>query len=184
MSGNPSDALCHLRPVWESSPTGPRGVADHQIVLSQMRLVHSATEAAKAAGWQVSVFLSYVVQHGATQIIEPEFLNRLCEKADCGILLDVTNLYINSKNHGFDPRTWLNELNPERIVQLHVVGYSVRAGRWEDLHSEPIQDDLLGLIREVLAYAPVRAIIIERDSNFPEPEELAVELRKLEAALG
>lgn len=113
-----------------------------------------------------------------------EFLNRLCEKADCGILLDVTNLYINSKNHGFDPRTWLNELNPERIVQLHVVGYSVRAGRWEDLHSEPIQDDLLGLIREVLAYAPVRAIIIERDSNFPEPEELAVELRKLEAALG
>ena len=111
------------------------------------------------------------------------FLGRLCERADCGLLLDVTNLYINSRNHGFDPRAWLRELDPRRIVQLHVVGYSVRDGRWQDSHAEPIQDDLRELVHDVLAYAPVRSIIIERDANFPPVEELAEELRKLEVAL-
>ena len=114
---------------------------------------------------------------------EPEFLNRLCERADCGLLLDVTNLYINSRNHGFDPRVWLRELDARNIVQLHVVGYSMRAGRLQDLHSEPIQDDLRELIHDVLDYASVRAIIIERDANFPPSEELARELCELEAAL-
>ena len=117
------------------------------------------------------------------EMSEPEFLNRLCERAGCGVLLDVTNLFINSKNYGFNPRTWLRELDPRHIVQLHVVGYSVRDGRWEDFHAAPIQLDLWDLIYEVLEYAPVQAIIIERDSNFPNPDELAQELRNLEAAL-
>lgn len=118
------------------------------------------------------------------EMSEPEFLNRLCEQADCGILLDVTNLLINARNHRFDPVVWLHELNPERIVQLHVVGYSVRDGHWEDFHAAPIQEDLWALIDEVLAYAPVRSIIIERDSNFPNSRQLAGELERLETALG
>ena len=117
------------------------------------------------------------------EMSEPEFLNHLCEKAGCGLLLDVTNLYINSKNHNFDPCSWLHELNPQHIVQLHVVGYSVVNGQWQDLHSESIQEDLLDLVDQVLGYAPVQAIIIERDSNFPESEELAGELRKLKTVL-
>lgn len=119
----------------------------------------------------------------AGDMSEPEFLNRLCQQSGCGVLLDVTNLFINSKNHGFDPRTWLYELDPQNIVQLHVVGYSIRGGRWEDFHAEPIQPDLWDLIHEVLEYTPVQAVIIERDSNFPNPDELAQELRNLEAAL-
>lgn len=118
------------------------------------------------------------------EMSEPEFLNRVCEQSGCGILLDVTNLLINSKNHGFDPHSWLHELDRRRILQLHVVGYSVRNGRWQDHHAEPIQNDLWELVHDVLAYAPVQAIIIERDTNFPEPEELAGELKKLEVALG
>jgi uncharacterized protein (UPF0276 family) len=112
---------------------------------------------------------------------EPEFMNQLCDKAGCGLLLDVTNLYINSKNHGFDPLEWLQQLNPELIVQLHIVGYSYREGRWHDSHREPIQDDLLELCHAVLEYAPVEAIILERDQNFPKPPELASELCKLKA---
>jgi uncharacterized protein (UPF0276 family) len=114
---------------------------------------------------------------------ETEFLNRLCERSGCGLLLDVTNLYINSRNHKFDPIKWLSEIDPHRIVQLHVVGYSKRHDRWEDFHGEPIQDDLLQLTKEVVSYAPVQAVIVERDKNFPPPEELARELRKLEATL-
>lgn len=112
---------------------------------------------------------------------ETDFLNELCDSADCGLLLDVTNLYINGRNHGFDPIGWLKQINPERIVQLHIVGYSHRDGGWHDSHSEPIQDDLLDLLREVLDYAPVQAVILERDDPAPRPDEIAAELRKLEA---
>lgn len=117
------------------------------------------------------------------EMSETEFLNRLCEEADCGLLLDVTNLYINAKNHGFDPRTWLHEIDPRCIEQLHVVGYSRRGRRWQDLHAEPIQDDLYDLIHDVLAYTTVRAVIIERDQNFPPPAELEAELDMLREAV-
>ena len=113
------------------------------------------------------------------EMSEPEFLNRLCEKSSCGLLLDVTNLYINSKNHGFDPHAWLHELDPGWFVQLLVVGYSVENGRWQDLHAEPSQDDLRDLLQDVLDFAPVEAVIIERDANFPGPKEMARELREL-----
>ena len=114
---------------------------------------------------------------------DTEFLNRLCEEADCGLLLDVTNLYINSKNHRFDARRWLREIDAHRIVQLHVVGYSHTNGRWRDLHAEQIQNDLWELIDEAIEYAPVQAAIIERDGNFPDNREIEKELRKLSAAL-
>ena len=127
------------------------------------------------------IILENITSHLKLQgeLSETEFLNRLCEKADCGLILDVTNLYVNAKNHGFDPRSWLRDIEPKRIVQLHVVGYTKHQGHWEDYHAEPIQDDLRELIADVCAYAPVRAVIIERDSHFPPVAELAQELATL-----
>jgi hypothetical protein len=112
---------------------------------------------------------------------ETEFLNRLCDAAGCGLLLDVTNLIVNGRNHGFDPRAWLRELDLTRVVQLHVVGYSRRGGRWQDTHAERTSRDVVELANVIVERAPVRAIIIERDANFPPPSELAEELRALEA---
>ena len=94
---------------------------------------------------------------------ETEFLNRLCEEADCGLLLDVTNLYVNSRNHRFDPLQWVRELDPEHIVQLHVVGYETRNGRHHDTHATPVQPEILELLMAVVDHAPVQACIIERD---------------------
>jgi hypothetical protein len=108
---------------------------------------------------------------------ETEFLNRLCERAGCGLLLDVTNLYINSRNHGFDPAPWLREIEPSNIVQLHVVGYSTEEGRWQDRHACAIQPELLDLVRAVLDYAPAKAVIVERDENIPA--DLSDELEAL-----
>lgn len=110
---------------------------------------------------------------------EPEFLNRLCEAANCKLLLDVTNLFINGQNHDFDPRAWLYEIDPSRIVQLHVVGYSRDGERWCDRHAEAIQEDLWGLIDEAREYAHPEAIIVERDANFPLTQEIADEIRRL-----
>jgi hypothetical protein len=110
---------------------------------------------------------------------ETDFLNKICERSGCGILLDVTNLFVNARNHGFDPRSWMRDLDPERVVQLHVVGYRYAGGRWHDRHSDGIQEDLWSLIRDAIAWARPRAAIIERDADFPAFDELAAELRAL-----
>ena len=112
------------------------------------------------------------------ELRETEFLNAICDSADCGLLLDVTNLFINSRNHRFDPLVWLDEIDARRIVQLHIVGYSVENGRCMDNHSKPVQSEILDLTAEVLRRAPVRAIILERDAEFPD-NGLASELAKL-----
>jgi uncharacterized protein len=116
------------------------------------------------------------------EMSETDFINQLCDTAGVGLLLDVTNLLINSRNHKFDPVKWLRELNPNHIVQLHIVGYSVSDGVWLDHHAASVQDDLLELMQEVVAYAPVQAIILERDAHFPPVTELAAELIRLEDA--
>ncbi len=112
---------------------------------------------------------------------EPEFLNRLCDRAGCGLLLDVTNLYVNSRTFVFDPAEWMNRIEPRNIAQLHIVGYTHRAGRWIDAHAEPIQQELFDLAELALGRSTIRSVIIERDENIPAPSELAAELRGLEA---
>jgi len=113
-------------------------------------------------------------------LTETEFLNRLCTAANCGLLLDVTNLFINSKNHGYDALAWLHEVDPKNIAQLHVVGYSRRDGRYCDHHSATIQPELMDLVQAVLEYAPVSAIILERDERLEEVEEISSELQRLQ----
>jgi hypothetical protein len=110
---------------------------------------------------------------------EPDFLNRLCEHADCGLLLDVTNLFVNSRNHRFDPLKWLREIDAKRIRQLHIVGYARAGDRFTDSHSQPIQSELIELTQTLLEYASVESIILERDDAFPDSGELESELAKL-----
>lgn len=113
------------------------------------------------------------------QYSETEFLNRLCERSGCRLLLDVTNLFINSRNHRFDAVAWLRELHADFIRQLHIVGYSRADGHWHDYHCEPIQEDLWQLYREVVAYAPVESVIVERDGKFENLDSLRDDLRRL-----
>lgn len=110
---------------------------------------------------------------------ETEFLNRLCDRARCGLLLDVTNLWINSRNHGFDPLLWLDELDPHSIVQLHVVGYTRRGERYLDFHADPIQQEVMDLVAEVVDRSPVQAIILERDERLEATDEIAKDLEQL-----
>ena len=116
------------------------------------------------------------------ELTETEFLNELCARADCGLLLDVTNLFVNSRNHAFDPLQWLHEIDPDRIRQLHIVGYSRHDGRYMDDHSQPVQPELLDLTSAIIEYAPqLQAIILERDADFPGADGMAAEIAKLES---
>jgi uncharacterized protein (UPF0276 family) len=110
---------------------------------------------------------------------ETDFMNSLCEQTGCGLLLDVTNLYVNSRNHHFDPHAWLHQLQPESIRQLHIVGYSESENILHDSHDRDIQQELFALTRDVIHYSAVDTVIIERDHNFPPIPQLTHELHTL-----
>lgn len=110
---------------------------------------------------------------------EPTFLNAVREATGCGFLLDVTNLFINSRNHGFDPVAWFGQLDPTGVRQLHVVGYTQTPEGYEDFHAAAIQHDLRDLIEFVLARTNPDLILLERDQDFRDIAGLADELRGL-----
>jgi len=116
----------------------------------------------------------------ASPLSETKFINQLCEKAGCYLLLDVTNLWVNSRNHHYDAVDWLHEIQPEFIKQLHIVGYTERNGLFYDSHANNIQPALYTLTREVIKYSQVDSIIIERDNNFPPLSQITDELAALE----
>ena len=108
-----------------------------------------------------------------------EFYGGIAREADCGLLLDLTNLYVNARNFGRDPLRALDALDLERVVQLHLVGFSEQAGRLFDTHSEDLQPALFELTEAALERAPVRAVILERDAHYPPRERLYEQLERL-----
>ncbi|MCG8403762.1 MAG: DUF692 domain-containing protein [Phycisphaerales bacterium] len=122
--------------------------------------------------------ITYTMQMPGAEMTEAEFLNRIVDSTGCGLLLDVTNLYTNSVNHGFDANAMLSALPLEAIVQLHFVG-----GRWDgdtliDSHSSATPPEVWDLLTEVLDRAPVKGVILERDENLPPFGEILDELRR------
>jgi uncharacterized protein (UPF0276 family) len=112
-------------------------------------------------------------------IRETDFLNRVCQKANCGLLLDVTALLVNALNHRFDPVEWLRQVDHRLILQLHVSGYSQRDDRYFDEHLGAVQEDVWHLVEEVLAYCSPRAIILEREGSYPPISAIERELARL-----
>lgn len=114
---------------------------------------------------------------------EPEFITKVLEESGCGLLLDLTNLFINSQNHKYDPFAFLDSIPLERAVQIHIAGGEKRGGVWVDTHAQPV--DSHPQVWELLDYvvnkkrAPVKAVLLERDQNFPENfADIAADLDK------
>lgn len=120
--------------------------------------------------------ITYTFRYPNAEMDETEFLRRVLEETDCGLLLDVANLYINSTNHGFDWRKFLDKLPAERIVQLHFVGGHKHGDLLIDSHSQQTQDEVWEVFAEVCARANINGAILERDENFPPFEMLVEEL--------
>ena len=127
-----------------------------------------------------------------TTLIEPEmkeaeFINAILTKADCGMLLDVNNIYVNATNHEYyDPIEFLNELDLDRVVQVHIAGhldgYESRTGQTIkilDTHGDTIKQEVYKILEELLKRTKVNAILLERDSNFPIFPELVEELKEI-----
>lgn len=118
-----------------------------------------------------STYLGY----RASIMPEWEFLAALAERADCGILLDVNNIFVSSINHGFDPYTYLDAVPLDRVVQIHLAGHSIREGYRLDTHDHPVCDEVWALYRETIRRAGPVSTLIEWDDQLPPWERLAEE---------
>jgi hypothetical protein len=120
--------------------------------------------------------ITYMVRFPFSEMDEAEFISELVEETDCGLLLDVTNLYINSVNHGYDWREFLAKLPAERIVQLHFVGSHRHGNVLIDGHADKTEDEIWNVFRAVCVNSDVKGAILERDENFPPFAEILAEL--------
>jgi uncharacterized protein (UPF0276 family) len=120
--------------------------------------------------------ITYMMRFPSSEMAEGEFITKLVEETDCGLLLDVTNLYINSRNHDYDWRKFLDELPLERVVQLHFVGLHKHQNLLIDAHADQTQSEIWEVFREVCARCDIKGAILERDENFPPFAEILQEL--------
>jgi len=121
--------------------------------------------------------ITYMMRFPSSQMSEGEFIRRILEETDCGLLLDVTNLYINSINHNFCWREFLDELPIERVVQLHFVGSHSHGGKLIDAHAHKTGEEIWKVFREVCSRTNVKGAILERDENFPPFAEILDEMK-------
>lgn len=107
---------------------------------------------------------------------EWEFVAAVAAEADCGLLLDINNVYVNGRNHGFDPEEYLAGLDPGRVVQFHISGHEDHGDHILDTHDRPVADGVWQLFRSAIRRFGPCPTILERDEHIPPLAELLTEM--------
>ncbi|WP_282296786.1 DUF692 domain-containing protein [Stenotrophomonas sp. PS02289] len=125
---------------------------------------------------------TYLTPHAAMS--ELAFTRAVLDEADCDLLLDVNNVYINASNHGFDAAAFIDGLPAERIVCLHVAGHYDDGGAVKiDTHGSPVIDPVWDLLQRACTRFGPRPTLLERDFNFPPFAQLRQELQQIRRTL-
>lgn len=112
---------------------------------------------------------------------EWEFLTAVAEEGDCDVLLDVNNIYVNARNHGFDPLRYLEGVPRHRVKELHLAGHEDNGHVVIDTHDHPVCDAVWELYRRAVErFGPVPTLL-ERDARVPEMPALLAEAHEAEA---
>jgi uncharacterized protein len=125
----------------------------------------------------VSSYLGY--RHST--MTEWEFIAAIAEKADCGILLDVNNVYVSAVNHRFDPLEYLRGIPRERVGQFHLAGHTDAGTHLVDTHDHPVCPEVWQLYRAAVRRFGRIPSLIERDDNIPPFDELLAEAEQARA---
>lgn len=113
-------------------------------------------------------------------LAEIDFINAVLAEADCDLLLDVNNLYVNAINHGYDAADFLARLPAERVAQYHIAGhYDEDIDLKVDTHGAPVKDDVWTLLDAAYRRFGVSPTLLERDFNFPPLHELLFETNRI-----
>lgn len=140
-------------------------------VAARIRLVQDTL------GCQIAMENASYYAAPAQQMTELEFVNAVLEAADCQLLLDVNNIYVNSINHRYDPAQYLRGLPVERVAYVHIAGHFVEAEDLRvDTHGADVIDPVWKLLQQCYSEFAVFPTLLERDFNIPPMEELLAEV--------
>jgi uncharacterized protein (UPF0276 family) len=119
---------------------------------------------------------SSYLQAPEADMTEWEFLAALAERADCGLLLDVNNIFVSAHNHGFDPVAYVDAMPAHRVGQIHLAGHTVQGSLLIDTHDQPVREEVWDLYAYATSRLGRRATMIEWDAHVPAFEVLEEEL--------
>ena len=112
---------------------------------------------------------SSYITYMQSEMTEWEFISEIVSKTDCGLLLDVNNVYVSSVNHGFDPNEFLENIPLENVGQMHIAGHDVREnGLIVDTHDAPVCEEVYELIKILAKNKRTPSLMAEWDENIPE----------------
>ncbi|HVP31352.1 MAG TPA: DUF692 domain-containing protein [Myxococcota bacterium] len=182
-----------VEPAWISDHlcwTGVAGENLHDLLplpYTERAVAHVASRVAhvqerlgrRIALENVSSYLAYAED----EMPEWEFLATIAERADCGILLDVNNVFVSAHNHGFDAAAYVAAIPPERVFQIHLAGHSQAGELLIDTHDHPVRDEVWALYERALRHVGPVSTLIEWDDQIPDFAELAAEAAKARAIL-
>lgn len=174
-----------VEPAWVTDHLCWTGVGGHNahdllpLPYTEEALLHTAQRVIEVQDFlgrpialeNASTYLSFA---GST-LSEWEFLAELAERADCGILLDVNNIYVSAANHGFDAAEYLAGIPRDRVWQIHLAGHTDQGSHLLDTHSRPVCDPVWSLYRQALLRFGRVASLVEWDEDIPEWEVLEAE---------
>lgn len=116
------------------------------------------------------------------ELTELEFVNGVLQEADCDLLLDVNNVYVNSINFQYDPHAFLAGIDGQRAVYIHIAGHESRsAGLRVDTHGAAVIEPVWELLDEAYAHFGPLPTLLERDFNFPPFTDLLAEVERIRA---
>jgi uncharacterized protein (UPF0276 family) len=180
------DALCRLADVVDAPFvtdhlcwTGAHGLSHHDLLPVPFipELVELAAERAayvqRRLGRPFGVEnLSSYVDFTRSTMTEWEFVSAVVREADCGLLLDVNNVYVSSRNHGFDADDYLRVIDFSRVLQVHVAGHSCEPdGTLVDTHDHPVTDEVWALYARAWRMGGPFPTLLEWDERIPPLDE-------------
>lgn len=180
-----------VAPIWISDHlcwTGNGGLNSHDLLplpYTEEAIAHVASRIGQVQDFLGREILienvsSYVTFAGA-EMDEAAFLAEIVRRSGCRILLDINNIYVSSRNHGFDADAYIAALPAERIWQIHLAGHSDYGSHVIDTHDHPVRDEVWALYARTLERVGLVTTMIERDDHIPPLAELVIELDRARA---
>jgi uncharacterized protein len=128
----------------------------------------------------VSYYAAHAPIEGARAMEEVDFVNAVLDEADCDLLLDVNNIYVNAINHGYDAHDFLARMPTTRIASYHIAGHYDEADDLKvDTHGAAVKEEVWSLLQAAYRVHGVHPTLLERDFNFPAMPVLQAEVERI-----
>lgn len=173
----PGRDLMNLMPL-------PRTTAIVEAIAAKVRAIRAAIPVPFLLENIASVF-----EWPEPEMDEASFLNRVLAESGAGLLLDVENVRLNARNHGFDAAGFIDRLPPGSVQQVHLAGgvpvteAFLEAPFLADSHSHPVSDEALDLLARVLARQRPTHVILERDTRLSETDEILADVAAIHSRI-